>query len=75
MVCVINAGRNSFQSGDYGCWVGGGTFEEVYNSHDPEFGGWDGVKTNGGGPKPSYDGKLWLNLPGQCTLIFQQLPS
>jgi len=73
MVCVINAGRKSFQEGNYGCWVGGGSFNEVYSSHDPAFGGWDGVMTNGGETKHSHDGKLWLNLPGQCTLIFEQI--
>ena len=60
----------SFQPSDYSCWVGGGTFEQI---HDSTFGGWEGVRTNGGGPKLLYDGKLWLNLPGQCTLMFQQL--
>ncbi|KAG1668585.1 hypothetical protein FOA52_007320 [Chlamydomonas sp. UWO 241] len=75
IVCVINAGRKSFQSGDYGCWVGGGAFEQIYSSQDPAFGGYDqnGVITNGDGVKQSYDGKLWLYLPAACTLIFKQV--
>jgi 1,4-alpha-glucan branching enzyme len=72
IVCVINAGRSSFQEGQYGCWVGGGSFEEIYSSHDPVFGGWD-VKTNGGGVKHSHEGKLYLNVPPQCCLIFKQV--
>ena len=73
IVCIINAGRRPFQANDYGCWVGGGTFIQLYSSHDPAFGGWDGVKTNDGGALlVSQDGKLWLNLPGQCTLIIKQ---
>lgn len=29
IVTVINASRKSFQGSDYGCWVGGGSFEQV----------------------------------------------
>jgi hypothetical protein len=61
------------QTGDYGCWVGGGRFEEIYSSHAPEFGGWEGALTNGGGVKETYDGKMWMNLPGQCCLIYRQI--
>mmetsp|Transcript_3793 Transcript_3793/g.10743 ORF Transcript_3793/g.10743 Transcript_3793/m.10743 type:complete len:283 (-) Transcript_3793:353-1201(-) len=73
IVCVINAGRRSWQEGNYGCWVGGGDFQQVYSSQDVAYGGWDGAKTNDAGITKSYDGKLWLNLPGQCTLIFAQV--
>lgn len=48
-------------------------YAQVYSSHDPAFGGWDGVKTNDGRPMVSHEGKLWLNLPGQSTLVFRQL--
>jgi len=73
IVTVINAGRGSWQKGEYGVWVGGGSFEEVFSSQDERFGGWEGVKSNAGETKPSYDGKLWINLPGQCTLVFKQV--
>ena len=72
IVCVINAGRSSFQEGQYGCWVGGGSFEEIYNSHDPKFGGWD-VKANGDGIKHAHEGKLYLNVPPESCLIFKQV--
>lgn len=32
LVTVINAGQSSWQEGEYGCWVGGGTFKEVFSS-------------------------------------------
>ena len=75
VVCVVDASRRPFQANDYGCWVGGGTFVQLYSSHDTAFGGWDGgVKTNdGGAPLVSQEGKLWLNLPGRFTLILKQI--
>ncbi|GFH23259.1 Aamy domain-containing protein [Haematococcus lacustris] len=32
IVCVINAGRKLWQSGEYGVWVGGGVFEQLFCS-------------------------------------------
>ena len=32
VVTVINAGQSSWQEGEYGCWVGGGSFREVFSS-------------------------------------------
>ncbi len=32
IVCVINASRGFWQKGNYGVWVGGGEFEQVYCS-------------------------------------------
>ena len=32
IVTVINAGQSSWQGGEYGCWVGGGSFREVFSS-------------------------------------------
>ena len=31
-VTVINLGQSSWQAGEYGCWVGGGSFKEVFSS-------------------------------------------
>ena len=46
---------------------------QVYNSQDVKYGGWEGLKDNSGEIKHSHDGRLWLNLPGQCTLVFRQV--
>ena len=37
---------------------------------DPLFGGWAELKTND--EVQTHDGKMWINLPGQCTLVFEQ---
>ena len=39
---------------------------------DAAYGGWDGARTNAEGILHSHDGKLWINLPGQTTLVFKQ---
>ena len=39
---------------------------------DAAYGGWEGVRTNIEGVLHSHDGKLWVNLPGQTTLVFTQ---
>jgi len=65
VVTVVNAGRCSWQEANYGVWVGGGSFKQVYNSSDGRFGGWEGAKSNDGGVVHSPDGKLYINLPGQ----------
>lgn len=69
-------GRKYWNASDYGVWVGGGTFEQVFSSQDARWGGFQGehAKCNAdAGEKPSYDGKLWINLPQQGTLIFKQV--
>lgn len=56
IVCVFNAGRRLFTKGDYGMWVGGGRFREVFNSSAPKYSGNDAVISNGKEVKNSYDG-------------------
>jgi hypothetical protein len=38
----------------------------------PEFGGWHELKTNAGRTVDTHEGFMWINLPGQCTLVFEQ---
>ena len=142
--CCCTCGRErakpAAQGGEYGCWVGGGSFTQVFSSQvrpqeaalmlgiphvhgwrwmrlllvlgaclemcarksctrkvccggrpcnkiywkfvfkdscpgceqDAAYGGWDGARTNAEGILHSHDGKLWINLPGQTTLVFKQ---
>eukprot|EP01023_Acetabularia_acetabulum_P029445 TRINITY_DN2779_c0_g1_i1.p1 TRINITY_DN2779_c0_g1~~TRINITY_DN2779_c0_g1_i1.p1 ORF type:complete len:684 (-),score=140.22 TRINITY_DN2779_c0_g1_i1:276-2021(-) len=72
MLVVVNAGQASWQAGEYGVWVGqnAGKFEEVLSSQDKDMGGWE-VHSNQGNILSEYDGKLFLNLPPSCTLIFK----
>jgi 1,4-alpha-glucan branching enzyme len=73
VVTVVNAGRSAWQAREYGVWVGGGNFEQVYCSSEARYGGWEGTKSNEGGVLNSVDGKLWINLAGQTTLVFKQV--
>mmetsp|Transcript_6640 Transcript_6640/g.16965 ORF Transcript_6640/g.16965 Transcript_6640/m.16965 type:complete len:708 (+) Transcript_6640:398-2521(+) len=73
VVVVINAGLKYWQGKEYGVWVHGGHFEQVYNSQDPAYSGSDKwVSNDEEGGVPSYDGKLWLNVPPSCTMMFHQ---
>ncbi|EFJ45925.1 1,4-alpha-glucan branching enzyme II [Volvox carteri f. nagariensis] len=73
LVAVINAGRKSWLGGDYGVWVGqaAGQLEEVFCSQATEFGGNVESGRANNEPRAMYDGKIWINLPDQCTLVFQ----
>lgn len=72
IVAVVNAGRKYWQGGEYGVWVGGGSFEEVFCSQSAEFGGAESWKSNADrGVLHSADGKLWINVPESCTLVFR----
>ena len=44
----------------------------THHLQDAAYGGWEGMRTNTEGVLHSHDGKLWVNLPGQTTLVFQQ---
>ncbi len=35
--------------------------------------GFPGTVSNTDGTKVAHDGKLWINLPQQCTLVFKQV--
>lgn len=75
VLVVVNMARRYWQESNYGVWVGGGSFVEVYNSSAPEYGGAAGpagLFANGPAVKDSHDGKLWINLPPQTTLVFKQ---
>jgi len=72
VVTLVNAGRGAWQSGEYGVWVGGGRFEQVYCSSDAAYGGWEAARSNEG-ELNAVDGKLWINVPSQTTLVFRQL--
>ncbi len=73
VVAVINAGRKWWGGTEYGVWVGGGgVMEEVLCSQAKDFGGsLEGGQANE--PRPIFDGKIWINLPPQCTLVFRHV--
>ena len=78
VVVVVNAGRGAWLDGQYGAYVGGGDFEEVFASCDGRWGVHPGgaaasVTNAGRGVLRAHDGKLYINLPGQTTLVFKQV--
>lgn len=82
-ICVLNAGQQHWGGTEYGVHVGGGRFQQVFCSADPEFeppGSYllepGGIVCNKErGVLDTHDGKLWINLPMRCTLIFKQVYS
>mmetsp|Transcript_5310 Transcript_5310/g.19417 ORF Transcript_5310/g.19417 Transcript_5310/m.19417 type:complete len:341 (-) Transcript_5310:160-1182(-) len=71
-VIVVNAGQGNFQEHKYGVWVGGGAFKLVFSSQWLEFGGCTEEPTSSE-TQPSYDGQLWVDLPHQCAMVFEQV--
>lgn len=56
VICVMNAGKKFWTASNYGAWVGGGKFKEVFCSSAPQYGGNDTVVSNGTETKNSHDG-------------------
>ena len=75
MLVVVNCGRGHWQKTEYGVWVGsGGGFEEVFCSQSTDYGGWEGwVSNKERGVVYDHDGKLYINVPPQCCLVFRQV--
>ena len=73
VVALVNAGRSSWQAGQYGAFFGDGTYQQVYCSNDARFGGSAAHVSNGDGAVlRAHGGTVFLNVPPQSTLIFKQ---
>lgn len=71
VIVVVNAARGSWQGGEYGLWVGGeGSFKQIYCSQDAKYGGSPTWVSND--VVTAHDGKIWINLPAQCTIMLVQ---
>eukprot|EP00191_Tetraselmis_sp_GSL018_P007336 CAMPEP_0177609820 /NCGR_PEP_ID=MMETSP0419_2-20121207/19359_1 /TAXON_ID=582737 /ORGANISM="Tetraselmis sp., Strain GSL018" /LENGTH=641 /DNA_ID=CAMNT_0019104903 /DNA_START=286 /DNA_END=2211 /DNA_ORIENTATION=- len=74
VVVVVNAGLQYWQGKEYGVWVHGGVFQQVYCSQDPAYSGSDHWVSNDGEETiQTHDEKLWLNIPPSCTMLFHQV--
>lgn len=80
-ICVLNAGQNHWAGKEYGLHVGDGRFEQIFCSSDSAFEP-DGsyLKEAGAtvcnkdcGVINALDGKIFINLPVRCSLIFKQV--
>eukprot|EP00878_Enallax_costatus_P013457 GHUV01014072.1.p1 GENE.GHUV01014072.1~~GHUV01014072.1.p1 ORF type:complete len:359 (+),score=43.42 GHUV01014072.1:1072-2148(+) len=71
IIVIVNAARGFWQESNYGVWVGGGgDFEQIYCSQDPGYNGDAGYHSNA--VVKEYDGRIYLNIPPQCTLMLRQ---
>ena len=70
-ILVVNAGGGEWGGGGYGCWVGGGIFEEIHFSGGD--GGFDARWVCNPGRVVSHGGRLWLNLPARSSLVLKQV--
>ena len=53
---------------------GGGSLKECFSSQDVAYGGWEGWKSNKGRVVNVHEGKAWISIPEQCTLVFVDYP-
>lgn len=76
VVIVINAGRSSWQNGEYNVWVGGDAYalRQVLCTADERYGGWDDQHGNDDAIIGVYGGFASMSIPSQSTLVFEILP-
>jgi 1,4-alpha-glucan branching enzyme len=73
IMVVVNAGNSQWSSGDYDVNMGGesGTWQEIFNSQAPVYGGIDTVG-NYGANLGVVNGAMSINLPSWGVLIFHK---
>jgi len=72
LLIVVNAGNGQWSGNQYGVSLAGdnsGSWQEVFNSQAPVYGG-VGTVGNFGAVLSPVDGILWINLPSWGVLVF-----
>ena len=71
---VVNLGQRQFDQASYGVGLAGdgGTWEELFNSQSPQYGGWADSGNFLAFPATSPDGNLYIRLPKLSVLIFRK---
>jgi 1,4-alpha-glucan branching enzyme len=74
VLSVVNIGENQFNDATYGVSLGGdgGTWEEVFNSQSPQYGGWQDSGNFMAFPSVRDDGKVYIRLPKLAVLVFRK---
>jgi 1,4-alpha-glucan branching enzyme len=74
ILTVVNVGENQFSDATYGVSLGGdgGTWEEIFNSQSPQYGGWADSGNYLAFPSVQSDGKMYLRLPKLGVLVFRK---
>jgi 1,4-alpha-glucan branching enzyme len=76
LLVVVNASDNQWDSPIYGVDLGGdtGTWEEIFNSQSPQYGGWNDSGNYLAFPGVGSDGRITIRLPKWSVLIFRRTP-
>lgn len=74
VLVVVNIGERQFDDRTYGIDLGGdgGTWEEVFNSQAPQYGGWKDSGNFLTFPSVEADGRIYIRLPKLAVLVFRK---
>ena len=74
VLTVVNLGGRQFDQATYGVGLGGvgSTWEEVFNSQSPQYGGWEHSGNFMAFPSAQSDGRIYIRLPRLAVLIFRK---
>jgi len=74
LLVVVNLGDRQFDQATYGVALAGdgGTWEELFNSQSPQYGGWSDSGNFRAFPTVQPDGNLYIRLPKLSVLIFRK---
>ena len=75
VLTVVNLSEGQWEHGEYGVRTGDttGTWEEIFNSQAPQYGGWDGAGNYGAQKSVQSDTKIYINLPKWSVLMFRKV--
>jgi len=74
VLVVVNVGQRQFDQATYGVSLAGdgGTWEELFNSQSPQYGGWPDSGNFLAFPAVQPDGNLYIRLPKLAVLVFRK---
>jgi 1,4-alpha-glucan branching enzyme len=75
LLAVVNASDNQWDTAIYGVSLDGdmGTWQEIFNSQSPQYGGWNDLGNFLAFPKVRNDGRIYIRLPKWSVLIFRRV--
>ena len=75
VLTVVNLGERQFSEATYGVSLAGdgGTWEEVFNSQSPQYGGWPDSGNYQAFPSVRNDGRIYIRLPKLAVLVFRKV--
>jgi 1,4-alpha-glucan branching enzyme len=75
ILTVVNLSDGQWEHGEYGVRTGEttGTWEEIFNSQSPQYGGWNGSGNYEARKTVQDDTKIYINLPKWSVLMFRKV--